>query len=188
MSRWAALFADLSAKDTIDTIDKIPSAGGGGVDCVDCVNCVPRGTGEIEVAHRAPPDPDPPAEWWLADIARSITEAVAAGADRDADQEGFLVLVRPEGERLVVTPGTVAALDAAGLLPPLPPAMERSRHAATARPPCWSDPADLPVKGDRCRCGGRRWWTYSPKPDGWCCAACRPPMHLRPETVRAVVT
>lgn len=185
MSRWAALFADLSAKDTIDTIDKTPSASGGPGDCVDCVNCVPRGTGEIEGRQ---PVAAPPAEWWLSDIARSIAEAVAAGADRDADPDGFLVLVRPAGERLVVRPATFAALDAAGLLPILPPALERSRHAATARPPCWSDPADLPVEGDRCRCGGHRWWTSAPKPDGWCCVTCHPPVHLRPEAVRVVTT
>jgi hypothetical protein len=144
--------------------------------------------GEIEGAHDAPPVAAAPTEWWLADIARSIAEAIAVGADRDADAGGCLVLVRPTGERLVVTPGTFAALDAAGLVPPLPPALERSRNAATARPPCWSDPDDLPVEGDRCPCGGHHWWTYAPKPDGWCCTTCRPPVHLRPEAVRVVVT
>jgi hypothetical protein len=124
----------------------------------------------------------------LADIALSIRAALADRADREVDPGGFLILIRPDGTHLVVTPGTVAALEAAGFLPPLPPALVRSRHAATARPPCWSDSDDLPVEGDRCRCGGHRWWTYAPKPDGWCCTTCRPPMHLRAEAVRVVAT
>ncbi len=121
-------------------------------------------------------------------IALSIADALADGADREADPDGFLVLIRPDGTRLVVSPGTVAALEAAGLLPPLPPALARSRHAATARPPCWSDPDDVPVEGDRCRCSARRWWTYAPKPDGWCCVTCHPPLHLPAGAVRVVDT
>jgi hypothetical protein len=144
------------------------------------------------ISRGAPFETEKPAapddRWWLADIARSIRAALADGADRDADPDGYLVLVRPEGERLVVTPATFASLDAAGLLPALPPALAPSRNAATARPPCWSDPDDLPVEGDRCRCGGHRWWTYAPKPDGWCCVTCRPPVHLRAEAVREVTT
>ncbi|WP_198370504.1 hypothetical protein [Roseomonas rosulenta] len=130
----------------------------------------------------------PTVDGWCADIALSIRAAIGDGAEREADPDGFLVLVRPDGARLVVTPGTVAELDAAGLLPPLPPALSRSTHAASARPACWSDPDDTPVEGDRCRCGGRRWWTYAPKPDGWCCATCHPPVHLRADALLIVRT
>lgn len=130
----------------------------------------------------------PAFDGWRADIALSIRTAVADGAEREADPDGFLVLLRRDGARLVVTPGTFAALDAEGFLPALPTALARSRHAASARPACWSDPDDLPVEGDRCRCGGRRWWTYAPKPDGWCCVTCHPHGHLRIDVVRLRVS
>jgi hypothetical protein len=136
------------------------------------------GGAPLPAAHPPPVPPPISGIGWLADIARAIGAAVAGGAEREADPDGFLALVRPDGARLVVSPATVAALDAAGFLPALPPAMARSLHARTARPPCWSDPADLPAEGDRCACGGRRWWTYAPKPDGWCCMTCHPPVHL----------
>ena len=138
--------------------------------------------GKIENARAARRD------GWLTDISRAVVSAVEDGAEREADPDGFLLLVRPDGARLVVTPGAVVALDAAGLLPPLPPALARSTHAATARPSCWSDPENPPTEGDRCACGTRRWWTYTPKPDGWCCVTCHPPPRLPPTVVRVLVT
>jgi hypothetical protein len=66
----------------------------------------------------------PPAEApeWLASIARSIRAALADGAQRAADAEGWLLLIRPDGRRTAVRPETVAELAAAGLLPVLPDA------------------------------------------------------------------
>jgi hypothetical protein len=54
---------------------------------------------------------------WLHSIARAITRALADGAAAVADEAGFTTLVRPDGRHLVVAPGTVAELAAAGLLP-----------------------------------------------------------------------
>lgn len=143
----------------------------------------------------APPEPPPPpalppppADEWLGTIARAIAAAVAEGAERETDEAGFVVLVRPDGSRLAVTPGAALELHRAGLLPTLPEAVARSRFAATARPACWSDPEDVPTEGDRCPCGGRRWWTSAPIPDGWACTNCPPTDHLAPEAVRTVTT
>jgi len=130
----------------------------------------------------------PAVDGWCADIALSIRTAVAEGAEREADPDGFLVLVRPDGGRLVVTPATLASLEAAGVLPPLPPAVGRSMHAASARPPCWSDPDDLPVEGDRCRCGSMRFWTERGRRCGWLCSTCRPPLHLGADDALVVTT
>jgi hypothetical protein len=59
---------------------------------------------------------------WSVGIARSIKSALADGAVRVADEDGW-VLIRPDGRRLVVAPETVAQLAAAGLLPALPGAV-----------------------------------------------------------------
>lgn len=141
-----------------------------------------EGVGPVPAPAPAPPPPD----HWLARLAGAIAAALADGAEREADPDGWLVLIRPEGDRLVVAPHIVAELDGAGLLPRLPEAVARSTYTATARPACWSDPHDVPAKGDRCRCGGGRWWTSAPNPDGWCCSICHPPPPGR--GVREVVT
>jgi hypothetical protein len=119
-------------------------------------------------------NPSPPA--GLVRTAARIAASVADGAEREADPDGWLVLVLPDGRRHIAAPHIAAALDAAGLLPDLPPAMSRSTFAARARPPSWSDPADAPRESDRCcLCGSGRWWTAAPIPDGWCCSTCHPP-------------
>lgn len=110
----------------------------------------------------------------MVSIARAIARALADGAEREADADGWLLLIRPDGARLVVAPHIVAELDAAGVLPALPEALERSPYADRARPPCWSEADDLPRDGDRCACGGRRWWIASRVRDGWCCVTCHP--------------
>lgn len=109
-------------------------------------------------------------------VARRIAASIAAGAEREDDPDGWLLLVLPDGRRHVVAPHIVAALDAAGLLPELPPTVPRSTYASTARPPSWSDPRDEPREGDRCCvCKSERWWTSAPRPDGWTCSTCHPP-------------
>ena len=119
--------------------------------------------------------------------AARIIDSIAEDARREDDPDGWLVLVLPDGRRHVVAPHIVAALDAAGLMPDLPPATPRSTYASTARPPSWSDPADAPIDGDHCcLCGLGRWWTAAPTQDGWCCSACHPPSPGR--TVREVIT
>ncbi|WP_137126582.1 hypothetical protein [Roseomonas sp. HF4] len=138
--------------------------------------------------HLAPAVSAPRADAWLADIALSIGRAVAAGAEREADAEGWLLLIRPEGDRLVVAPHIVAELDGAGLLPRLPAAVERSTYAARARPPEWWNRDDEPQAGDRCRCGGRSFWTERDRPGGWRCSTCHPPLHLGIDHVLVVTT
>ncbi len=101
--------------------------------------------------------------------------ALADGAEREADTAGWLILVRPDGRRCVMPPGTVARLDEAGLLPALPAARETVEAARCARPPSWSETEDVPLPGDRCLCGGRRWWRDAEAPRGWECWACHPP-------------
>lgn len=57
------------------------------------------------------------------------------------------------------------------------------------RPVSWARPDILPQPGDVCGCcGGSKWWTSSPTPDGWCCCRCHPPCHLQPGEFRAVAT
>jgi hypothetical protein len=56
---------------------------------------------------------------WLSSIARSIRAALADGAVRAADEDGWLLLLRPDGRRTVVRPETVAQLAEAGILPTL---------------------------------------------------------------------
>lgn len=110
-----------------------------------------------------------------------IAASIADGADREDDPDGWLVLVLPDGRRHVAAPHIVAALDAAELLPDLPPAVMRCGYAARARPPSWSEPDDEPRKGDRCcLCGSGLWWTAAPRPDGWCCSTCHPPPSGQP--------
>lgn len=109
----------------------------------------------------------------LPDLATAIRAALAEGAEREADPGGWLVLVRPDGRRLVLLPELVAALAAACVMPELPEAVERAEAARCARPSFWTVPGDLPQQGDRCLCGGREWW----RAEGgatWCCGACHP--------------
>ena len=117
----------------------------------------------------------PPAEPWLTHIARRVAAALAAGAERETDPEGWLLLIRPDGDRMVIAPHIVAELDGAGLLPRLPAALERSTYAAWARPPEWWDGTDTPQPGDRCRCGSRSFWTEADWRGGWRCTTCHPP-------------
>jgi hypothetical protein len=155
--------------------------------------------------ERAAPDPDPwaalhrilaagPAEAvcstsWLRSIAGSIARALADGARRERDAEGYLALVRPDGRRLIVAPGTVAELAEAGLLPPLP-----QEQGEMQRPPSWSDPEDVPSSGAWCGCCGRfdrsggRWWREAEAPSGWCCWTCHPPEGRSEAAVVAVRT
>ena len=124
----------------------------------------------------------------LGGVAAAVRAALADGAEREADPYGWLVLVRPDGRRCVMPPGTVARLDEAGLLPALPEARETVEAARYARPPSWSETEDVPVPGDRCVCGGRRWWCNAEAPRGWWCWACHPPQPLPADAVREVLT
>jgi hypothetical protein len=140
-----------------------------------------------QVSQGAVPEPKNPSHHPLMHQGSRIAETLAARAEREADPDGWLVLVLPDGRRHVAAPHIVAALDAAGLLPDLPPAVSRSIYASTARPPAWSDDTDTPSEGDRCSCcGSGRWWTAQPAPDGWCCSTCHPPPLGR--VVREVAT
>ena len=112
---------------------------------------------------------------WAGPAAAAIRAALADGAEREADRGNWLVLVRPDGRRRVMPPGTVARLEEAGLLPVLPEPRETVEAACCARPPSWSEPEDVPVAGDRCVCGGRRWWCDAEAPRCWWCWACHPP-------------
>jgi hypothetical protein len=112
---------------------------------------------------------------WLVTIGRAVAAALADGAEREADAAGWVLLVRTDGARLVVAPHIVAELDAARHLPALPEAVERSTYAARARPAEWWDGNDEPKAGDRCRCGGRRFWTERDRLGGWRCSTCHPP-------------
>ncbi len=116
-------------------------------------------------------------------LASSIRMALADGAEREADLEGWLVLVRPDGRRLVLAPHAVVELERSGRLPPLPEPVDRAVGVACARPPSWSEVEDAPEPGDRCVCGGRRWWRHAHSPQGWWCAACRPVLHPKGGTV-----
>ncbi len=116
-----------------------------------------------------------PADRWLDKLSRHILAALADGAEREIDPDGWLLLIRPDGDRLVVAPNLVAELDAAGLLPVLPDAVERSTYAERARPPEWWDGTDTPQPGDRCRCGSRSFWTEADRQGGWRCLTCHPP-------------
>ena len=185
MSRWGALFAALSHKDTIDTIDTKPPSEGGALNSGNCVDCVP-GNGSGGAGATKPIAP--PAEPWLAHIARRIAAALAAGAEREADPEGGLALIRPDGDRFAADPHIVAELDRAGLLPALPDAVERSTYAARARPAEWWDGTDTPQAGDRCRCGAMRFWTERDRRGGWRCSTCHPPLHLAAEAVEIMTT
>jgi hypothetical protein len=134
-----------------------------------------------QVSRRAIPEtgnPQPPA---TALTAARLAASIAEGAEREDDADGWLVLVLPDGRRHIAAPHVVAALNATGLLPDLPPAQLHSGHAARARPPSWSNPQDRPRNGDRCCiCRSGRWWTAAPIPDGWCCSTCHPPAAERP--------
>lgn len=185
MSRWGALFVALSPEDTIDTIDITPPREGGALNFGNCVDCVLGAVNESEdTAERITRAAEP----WLAHIARRVAAALAVGAEREADPDGWLLLIRPAGERIVVAPHIVAELNAAGLLPALPDAVERSTYAARARPPEWWDGTDTPQAGDRCRCGSMRFWTERDRRGGWRCSTCHPPDHLAPEAAEQVST
>jgi hypothetical protein len=125
---------------------------------------------------------------WLGGIAAAVRAALADGAEREADPDGWLILVRPDGRRSLTAPRTVAELAAAGLLPVLPEALETLEAARCARPPSWSEAEDVPLPGDRCRCGGRRWWCEAEAPRGWRCWTCHPPDHLPAGSVRGMRT
>jgi hypothetical protein len=89
---------------------------------------------------------------WLASIARSVRAALADGAAPLVDEDGWLVLVRPDGRRTVVAPEIAARLAQAGLLPPLlgavaepdgdDPNADAERAAIQGEPP-------LPPEGTR---------------------------------------
>ncbi|MBR0682218.1 hypothetical protein GXW74_17135 [Roseomonas eburnea] len=186
MSRWGTLFASLS-KHSIDTIP--PAGGEAGEVCVDCVDCVPIESGENGGRQRASADPAaPPADGWLRHLAAAIAAALADGAEREADPDGWLRLIRPDGRRSVTAPHVAAQLSAAGLLPPLPEARETVEAAACARPTAWCEIEDEPREGDRCGCGSRLWWVEPQALTGWACATCHPPEHLPAEAVRLVRT
>ena len=111
----------------------------------------------------------------LVRLAARLANTLADGAELEADPDGWLVFVLPDGRRHLIAPGMVTALAEAGLLPELPPAVERSGHAAHARPPSWSDPEDKPLAADRCSCcRGARWWISARSPAGWTCSTCHP--------------
>lgn len=135
-----------------------------------------------ELKNAEPNDP------WLRHAAQALIETLNTGAEREADDDGWIVLVRPSGHRHVLAPRIVAQMEAAGLMPPLPPSVSPSSFAAHARPTAWSNPTDLPLTGDRCGCGGRCWWTTKQRPDGWCCSTCHPPVHLPAEAIHEVTT
>lgn len=124
-------------------------------------------------------DGAPPADGTIA-LASAIRAALAEGAEREADAAGWLVLVRQDGRRLVLTPDAVAALAGAGALPELPEAVEHADAARRARPSFWTVAGDPPRPGDRCLCGGRQWWRAE---DGatWWCEACHPSAGIRAE-------
>lgn len=124
----------------------------------------------------------------LGGVAAAVRAALADGAEREADPEGWLILVRPDGRRSVMPPGTVARLEETGLVPALPEAHETVEAARCARPPSWSETEDVPVPGDRCVCGGRRWWCDAEAPRGWCCWTCHPPEPLPADKVHEVRT
>lgn len=129
-----------------------------------------------QLSRQAIPEAENPPHHPLLHQSRRIAKSIADGAEREDDPDGWLALVLPGGRRHVAAPHIVAALDAAGLLPDLPPAVARSSFAARARPPSWSEPTDTPRAGDRCcTCGSCRWWTAAPTRDGWCCSTCHPP-------------
>jgi hypothetical protein len=133
----------------------------------------------IPETENAPPD-------RLSPTAERIAASVAAGAERESDPDGWLVLVLPDGRRHVVAPNVVSDLHSAGLMPKLPPKTPRSAYASTARPPSWSDTSDTPSAGDFCwACRSGRWWTAEPEAQGWACAVCHPPLV---QTVRTVQT
>lgn len=130
----------------------------------------------------------PPAEPWLAHIARRVAAALAAGAEREAASDGWLLLIRPDGDRLAIKPHIVAELNAAGLLPVLPEPVDQSTYSARARPAEWWDGTDEPKPGDRCRCRGGRFWTERDRRGGWRCWNCHPPMHLKADAIEVIAT
>jgi hypothetical protein len=166
------------------------ASGVGGTGCGVAGAPAPRGA--PPGAAGAPPSQPArahPRGAWLDGIAAALRAALVDGAEREADPEGWLVLVRPDGRRGATAPHIVAELVAAGVLPALPEARETVEAALRARPPSWSAAEDVPRPGDRCHCGGRRWWREAGEtPRGWRCAACHPPCHLPPEAVREART
>lgn len=163
MSRWGALFAELSAKDTTDTIDKTPKEGAAALHFVDCVDCVPTGAGECEAWQAAAPDSEPMDHDAAERAAMAAHYAAGTGASiyrpdqPDALRDGLLAgaLQRPP------------AWSDPALIPP---------------PGAWCS-----CCGRFDRKGGR-WWTSAPNPDGWACVTCHPPDHLSTDAVRVMVT
>jgi hypothetical protein len=157
-------------------------AGGGGTAGVPYAPHDPYGSAPDGAACSAAGDAG------LGGAAAALRAALADGAEREAHPEGWLILVRPDGRRSVMPPGTVAQLAEAGLLPALPEARKTVEVARCARPPSWSETEDAPEPGDRCVCGGRRWWCDAEAPRGWWCWGCHPPDPLPAARVRDVRT
>jgi hypothetical protein len=97
---------------------------------------------------------------WLASIARSIRAALADGAVRVVDEDGWLLLARPDGRRTVVAPGIVAQIADAGLLPALPGAVGEQDaddpDAAAERAAIQGEPSLPPVGSPEREAADRR--------------------------------
>lgn len=184
MSRWGDLFRAASP-DTIDTTAKTQAATArGGV--LSVVSAVSEGSagGTIELwaapGSGGPPDTSvlPRPGQLLRSIAGSVAQALAEGAHRERDPDGWLVLGRPDGRWTKVAPHIVASLAEAGLLPPLPPEQEMDTSILGC-PPSWSEPSGPPPGAWCTACGrftqrGGRWWRDVERL-GWCCWTCHPP-------------
>lgn len=168
MSRWGALFADLSAKDTTDTIDKTPNEGAAAPLCVDCVDCVPKGEGETEARQAASPAAEP--------------------MDHDAAEQAAMAAHYAEpGTPLAYVPETPDLLRD-GLVRGF-----HSHRAAWDALPCGADRgrafAEVRREPGACpNCAGRRWWCEAGEPDtALRCTTCHPCDHLPADAVRLVV-
>lgn len=162
MSRWGALFADLS-RDTIDTIAKTPAEGATAPLCVDCVDCVQEGVGNESEGPAVLHEPAP--------------------LDHDAGEAAAMVaFYAAEGAARPYQPGAPDPLRDGLLLGALqrPPAW--SDPSLIPPPGAWCS-----CCGRFDRKGGR-WWTAAPEPDGWACVTCHPPLHLKPEAIKVVTT
>jgi hypothetical protein len=123
MTSWrdhlAALHGKHPGSDSSDRSDS-PPASQAGDDLSELTDLSEPGW----ISGEAPAKPPPAApDAWLAGIARSVRAALADGAVPVADEDGWLVLVRPDGRRVAVTPHVAAQLAEAGLLPALPDAV-----------------------------------------------------------------
>lgn len=168
MSRWGALFADLS-KDTIDTIDKTPAEGAASPLCVDYVDRVRGQAGEAGEVQPASPDPAP--------------------MDHDAGERAAMVAhYAAEGEEQPYRPWDPDPLRDGlhrgfhahrRLWESLPCGADRGRAFAEVR----REPGACPI------CAGKRWWCEVREPDtARRCATCHPPDHLPADAVRVMQT